>query len=144
LTPGGSQIYYGDETNRNLDIAGTEGDATLRSFMNWEDIPANEALLKHWQTLGKFKGNHIAVGAGNHQDITEFPYVFSRIYSQNNITDQVVVGLDLTKGDKEISVGTVFKNGQTLKDAYSGVTVEVREGKVQLISPHTMVLLEAL
>lgn len=144
LTPGGSQIYYGDETNRNLDIAGTEGDATLRSFMNWEDIPANEALLKHWQILGKFKGNHIAVGAGNHQDITEFPYVFSRIYSQNNITDQVVVGLDLAKGDKEISVGTVFKNGQTLKDAYSGVTVEVREGKIQLNSPHTMVLLEAL
>jgi alpha-amylase len=115
LTPGGSQIYYGDETNRNLDIAGTEGDATLRSFMNWEDIPANE-----------------------------FPYVFSRIYSQNNITDQVVVGLDLAKGDKEISVGTVFKNGQTLKDAYSGVTVQVREGKVQLNSPHTIVLLEAL
>ena len=144
LTPGGSQIYYGDETNRSLDIAGTEGDATLRSFMNWEDIPANEALLKHWQILGKFKGNHIAVGAGNHKDITEFPYVFSRIYSQNNITDQVVVGLDLTKGDKEISVGTVFKNGQNLKDAYSGVTVQVREGKVQLNSPHTMVLLEAL
>ncbi|MDG1212774.1 MAG: alpha-amylase, partial [Flavobacteriaceae bacterium] len=91
-----------------------------------------------------FKGNHIAVGAGNHKDITEFPYVFSRIYSQNNITDQVVVGLELAKGDKEISVGTVFKNGQTLKDAYSGVTVQVREGKVQLNSPHTMVLLEAL
>ena len=58
--------------------------------------------------------------------------------------DQVVVGLELTKGNKEIPVGTAFKNGQTLKDAYSGTTVQVKEGKVQLNTPHTMVLLEAL
>ena len=41
LTPGASQIYYGDETNRNLIIEGTNGDATLRSFMNWDDIELN-------------------------------------------------------------------------------------------------------
>ena len=37
LSPGISQIYYGDETARSLEIEGTQGDATLRSMMNWED-----------------------------------------------------------------------------------------------------------
>jgi alpha-amylase len=38
LAPGISQVYYGDESARSLEIEGTQGDATLRSFMNWDDI----------------------------------------------------------------------------------------------------------
>ena len=45
LSPGTSQIYYGDETARDLTIEGTVGDATLRSFMNWEEIPQKQDLL---------------------------------------------------------------------------------------------------
>jgi alpha-amylase len=41
LAPGISQIYYGDETGRKLIVAGAEGDANLRSNMNWEDIKNN-------------------------------------------------------------------------------------------------------
>ena len=44
LTPGVSQTYYGDESARSLDIVGTQGDATLRSFMNWEDIKTNPKI----------------------------------------------------------------------------------------------------
>src|SRR5699024_423177 len=38
LTPGISQIYYGDESARTLTVAGAEGDANLRSNMNWNDL----------------------------------------------------------------------------------------------------------
>lgn len=57
LTPGLSQVYYGDETARDLTIAGTEGDAMLRSFMNWESIDssATRNILEHWQKLGSFR-----------------------------------------------------------------------------------------
>ena len=37
LAPGIAQVYYGDESVRLLDIPGTQGDATLRSFMNWKE-----------------------------------------------------------------------------------------------------------
>ena len=52
LTPGISQVYYGDELARPLDIAGTQGDATLRSFMNWDELLYNKGaykLLYHFQ-----------------------------------------------------------------------------------------------
>ncbi|HTO35227.1 MAG TPA: alpha-amylase family glycosyl hydrolase, partial [Flavobacterium sp.] len=64
LAPGISQVYYGDETARSLDIEGTQGDATLRSFMNWEDIDNEKTkeILTHWQKLGQFRKNHPAVG----------------------------------------------------------------------------------
>ena len=143
LTPGGSQIYYGDETNRNLIVQGTEGDATLRSFMNWEEIDTQKELLRHWQMLGQFKGNNIAVGAGKHKDISTTPYVFSREYLRNKLEYKVIIGLDLPEGKKDISVGSIFKNGQALKDTYSGNTTEVINGKVSLDTPYTLVLLEA-
>ena len=142
LTPGGSQIYYGDETNRNLTIDGAEGDATLRSFMNWEEIDTQRDLLRHWQKLGQFKENHITVGAGKHTDISKTPYVFSREYLKNTLEDKVIIGLDLPEGKKNISVGSIFKNGQALKDTYSGNTTEVIDGKVSLDTPYTLVLLE--
>ena len=50
LTPGISQIYYGDETGRKLTVIGAEGDANLRSKMNWEDVknnPENKKLLEY-------------------------------------------------------------------------------------------------
>jgi energy-coupling factor transporter ATP-binding protein EcfA2 len=83
LAPGISQIYYGDETGRKLIVAGAEGDANLRSNMNWEDIknnPETQKLLEHWQKLGQFRRNHPAVGAGFHKMISNSPYWFSRTH----------------------------------------------------------------
>ena len=145
LTPGTAQVYYGDESGRNLVIEGTKGDATLRSFMNWEDIknnPTTQKTLAHWQKLGQFRKNHPAVGAGVHQKISASPYVFSRTYSKENYSDQVVVGLDLTKGKKTISTGTIFQNGTTVIDAYSGKEAVVTNGKVTVDSEYDLVLLE--
>ena len=145
LTPGTAQVYYGDESARNLVIEGTKGDATLRSFMNWDDIkndPSTQKTLAHWQKLGQFRKNHPSVGAGVHQKITAKPYVFSRSYSKENYSDQVVIGLDLVKGKKTISTGTIFQNGAKVKDAYSGKETVVANGKVTIDSEFDLVLLE--
>jgi alpha-amylase len=145
LSPGTSQVYYGDETARSLIIEGTEGDATLRSFMNWEEAKSkekNKEVLAHWQKLGQFRNKHVSVGAGIHQQISEKPYVFSRIYSKDEYSDKVVVGLNLSKGKKSITVGEIFLDGELLKDAYSGKEVTVVNGKVTLNTVGTIILLE--
>ncbi|MBX2828315.1 MAG: alpha-amylase [Flavobacteriaceae bacterium] len=146
LCPGASQIYYGDEIGRTLIVEGTQGDATLRSVMDWDDIannPETQKLLEHWQKLGQFRNNHMAVGAGVHEMITEAPYTFSRTYNKGNNNDKVVVCLEAPK-DKEISVANIFENGTQLRDAYSGQEVEVKEGKVSFSSDFDIVLLESI
>ena len=147
LAPGVSQTYYGDESARSLDIAGTQGDATLRSFMNWEDIKTNPKTAEielHWQKLSNFRKKHLAVGAGVHTQISSAPYVFSRTFVKGKLNDAVVLGLDLPNGQKEISVGTIFKNGTKVKDAYSGKASVVKDGKVSLNTNFSIILLEKL
>ena len=145
LAPGISQVYYGDESARSLDIEGTQGDATLRSNMNWDDI-SNKAetkeVLAHWQKLGLFRKNHPAVGAGVHTQISASPYLFSRTFIKGKYSDKVVVGLDLPVGEKSIPVGNIFPNGCKVKDAYSGKTATVTKGKVNLNTDFGIVLLE--
>lgn len=147
LAPGASQIYYGDEVGRSLLIKGTNGDATLRSVMNWDEInndPQIEKLLKHWQKLGQFRNDHMAIGAGIHIMITENPYTFSRRYSKGNFEDKVVVALDVPKAYKTILVTTVFEDGTKLKDAYSGKEFMVKKGSVTFSSEYDVVLLELI
>jgi alpha-amylase len=58
LAPGTAQIYYGDELARPLRVAGAEGDANLRSFMNWGDLKRGgmtAEILQHWRKLGRFR-----------------------------------------------------------------------------------------
>lgn len=142
LSPGTSQIYYGDESARSLVIEGTEGDATLRSFMNWEEIGSHADVLEHYQKLGKFRQAHPAVGAGKHQVINSEPTVFSRTYQKGNYTDVVVIALHQQKGKKEVLLTDIFPEGTILHDAYSGATAEVKGGKVTIDSNAEIVLLE--
>jgi alpha-amylase len=145
LSPGTSQIYYGDESARSLVIEGTIGDATLRSNMNWNDIQKDsltKSILSHWQKLGKFRNDHPAIGAGTHKMISKKPYIFHRTFSKDNFSDDVIIGLDLEIGKKEIDVSTVFKNGTLLRDAYAGLDVTVKKGMVKINSPYSIVLLE--
>ena len=145
LTPGASQIYYGDETARSLVIEGTEGDATLRSFMNWKEIdslPETKKILRHWQKLGQFRAHHPAVGAGKHQMLTKSPYVFERTYTNQSYKDKVVIGLNLPKGKKTLSVKGFFGDGTTLYDTYSETLLEVTNGKVLLDNEFDIALLE--
>ncbi len=145
LCPGTSQVYYGDEAARSLIIEGANGDATLRSFMNWNDIENNEKtkeILSHWQKLGTFRVHHPSVGAGIHKMTSEDPYVFKRTYSKENYNDAVVVGLDLSIGKKEIDITGTFENGALITDAYSGKDAVVKNGKVIIETAYRIVLLE--
>ena len=152
LTPGASQIYYGDETARDLTIEGTEdspvqGDATLRSFMNWESldsIPETREILEHWQKVGSFRKSHLAIGAGRHKRLAKSPYVFSRTYIDGDLKDKVVVGLDLPKGKKSLWVKGFFGDGTKLYDTYSETEVLVANGKVILENDYNIALLELL
>lgn len=145
LSPGISQIYYGDETGRSLEIAGTEGDATLRSFMNWDELsknPEKQKVLAHWQKLGQFRKNHPAIGAGVHRQISAAPYIFSRGFVKGDYLDRAIIGLDMTLGRKIITVSSVFKDGTKLRDAYSGKEMTVDKGRVVFDSDFAFVLLE--
>jgi alpha-amylase len=144
LSPGGAQIYYGDELSRPLRVAGADGDANLRSFMNWEDLERGDsttAILRHWRTLGRFRRAHPAVGAGAHRRLQEQPYVFSRALERGGVTDRVVVGLSLGDGAKTIPVGEGFPDGTELVDSYSGVTGTVVNGRITLTTEFGLVLL---
>ena len=145
LSPGISQVYYGDESARSLIIEGTEGDATLRSNMNWEQIQSDkktQEILSHWQKLGQFRKEHPAVGAGIHKMISKSPYIFSRTFKKGDFSDQVIIGLELTKGSKEILVSDIFKDGELLLDKYSGKEIKVKKGIVKINTPFDIILLE--
>ncbi len=144
LAPGISQVYYGDETARSLIIEGTEGDATLRSNMNWEELKNENTatLLGHWQKLGIFRKDHPSIGAGKHKMISKSPYIFSRNYEKDGFSDKVIVGLGLSKGEKTIQINSLFEEGTPLIDKYSGKETTVTENVVVLNSEYDIVLLE--
>jgi alpha-amylase len=143
LAPGGAQIYYGDELARPLRFDGAEGDANLRSFMNWDDRDAGvtEQVLAHWRRLGRFRADHPAVGAGAHRRLQADPYVFTRTLSADGLSDRVIVALDAGRGEVTIPVGDVFPDGTELVDDYGGGHGTVEEGAVLLATTSGLVLL---
>jgi hypothetical protein len=51
-----AQVFYGDESARSLVVEGTQGDATLRSFMNWDA----KKILKQKNTVALEKTRPIS------------------------------------------------------------------------------------
>ncbi len=141
LAPGGVQVYYGDELARPLKVPGAEGDANLRSFMNWEDLERRSEVLRHWRKLGRFRRLHPAVGAGVHRTLQAKPYIFSRVLESEGVADRVLVAMDQRAGTKTIPVFGVFAGGTELLDAYSGTKATVRDGAVTLTTASDLVLL---
>jgi alpha-amylase len=144
LAPGGAQIYYGDELARRLRVPGADGDANLRSFMNWGDLKRGSStaeILEHWRKLGRFRRAHPAVGAGVHRTLQMKPYIFSRTIEIGSRVDRVLVAMDQGEGAKTIPVFGLFPNGTKLLDAYSGVGAIVRNGTISLTSSSSLVLL---
>ncbi|HEU5217815.1 MAG TPA: hypothetical protein VFU23_04105, partial [Gemmatimonadales bacterium] len=146
LAPGGAQIYYGDELARSFTVPGAQGDANLRSFMNWGDHPGPASgILEHWRKLGRFRHAHPAVGAGVHRTLQASPFIFSRTVNRKlargRVSDTVLVAMDQPAGPKTIPVFGVFRDGTRLRDAYSGVDGTVDNGNISLTTPFTLVLL---
>ncbi|MEZ2715595.1 carbohydrate binding domain-containing protein [Niallia circulans] len=132
LLPGGIQIFYGDETARPFGPTGSDPNQGTRSSMNWDSI--NEQVLTHWQKMGQFRNRHQAIGAGEHKQIGNSPYTFSRTLSSNELDDRVVVAVGAS-GKTTIDVSSVFNDGDKLKDFYTGNTATVQNGKVTF-TPH--------
>jgi alpha-amylase len=129
LVPGGAQIFYGDETARPLKYEDCSyKDQQTRGDMNWESI--DKAVLKHWQILGRFRRAHLAIGAGEHKIINDSPYVFSREYKKDEINDKVICVIG-AENEVTIDVSSVFEDGVTVRDAYTGNSEKVKGGKVK-------------
>ena len=148
LLPGAVQIYYGDESGRGM-VPGLAFDGyggsghSLRSDMNWNNM--DEALLAHWQKVGTFRSNHIAVGAGANVSLTASDGVaFGRTYDKNGISDKVVgvVGAG-SNSDVTIDVSEIWQDNTSLMNWYDEQTYDVVNGKVTVNSgEHGTILLE--
>jgi alpha-amylase len=140
LAPGGVQMYYGDEIARPLVMEGAEGDANLRSVMNWSSIkePETKKILTHWQKLGQFRKSHPAIGLGEHKMLQIEPYFFSRSYEG----DTAIVGLDLIQ-DKEITIQlpTQWSNVEKWYDSYSNESISAQNGTLHIKTNQSTVLL---
>lgn len=140
LMPGAIQIYYGDESNRQKLSSvvlsdGTRislGDHALRSFMNWDSTDTE--LLAHWQKVGKFRNNHVAVGAGLNTAIESTDTegaAFTRTYNKNGVEDAVAAVISsVANTDVTITVDSIFEDGTVVNNAYDNTQAVVKDGKV--------------
>lgn len=103
--------------------------------MNWESI--DQDLLSHWRKLGTFRARHVALARGVHEQLQASPYVFSRVDAATG--DRVVVALT-PPGPATIPVGSVFKEGERLRDAYTGQVASVSAGQVRLEAGRVVLL----
>lgn len=151
LSPGAAQIYYGDETARKLAADGAQGDANLRSPMNWQDLAGNALqngyriadVRSHWRRLGQFRRAHPAIGTGLHKKLADQPYTFSRTLDKNGLHDKVVVALDLPAARRHaITVRGVFADGTLVRDHYSGKRAVVTGGRAAFDGVAGLVLIE--
>ncbi|HCA05119.1 MAG TPA: hypothetical protein DEO32_04375 [Ruminococcaceae bacterium] len=138
LMPGAIQPYYGDESGRDYVKMNFDGDGgsghSLRSDMNWNSM--NTALLTHWQKVGTFRRNHVAVGAGRHANVSATSgYAFSRSYDDGVTSDGIIAVIGANKNASvEVNVSSMWGNGTTVKNAYDGTTAVVSNGKVKFNS----------
>ena len=133
LCPGAVQIYYGDESDRPYDnTAAANGQHNLRSDMNWDSM--NQETLAHWQKVGTFRNNHIAVGAGQNAALeTNDGVAFSRTYTNTakDISDKIAACIGCTSNtDVTIDVSSLWADGQYLVNAYDYSCAVVTNGKV--------------
>ena len=153
LLPGAIQIYYGDESNRQRLSAVKLADGTrvgledhaFRSFMNWETTDAEQ--LAHWQKVGKFRSNHVAVGAGANATIESTDasgVAFTRTYNKNGVEDAIAAVIASTANtDITITVGSIFEDGTVVNNAYDNTQATVKDGKVTFNSgAHNTILVE--
>lgn len=127
LSPGVVQVFYGDETGRELSDAryNVDSDQAFRSDMNWESV--DQELLKHYRKLGKIRSEHPAIGLGAQTTIDV--HTCYRCYND----DEVIIRVAPIAG-QPIRVAPLFADGTELVDLYSGARVVVTNGTVCLTS----------
>ena len=133
LLPGGVQIFYGDETGRpSIDGKG-DTDMATRGDMNWSAVDGD--VNAHWKKVGKFRKNHVAVGAGKQTDLGSDTY--GRVYND----DKVVIKIN-GSGSVAVNVSGIFADGTAVRNAYDGTTGTVSGGKVTFTANNGVILVE--
>lgn len=122
LSPGISQIFYGDETLRPLSDAkyNVDSDQAFRSDMNWDSI--NKTVLLHYQKLGKIRQSNPVIGTGKQRTIDTHTCV------RYNNKDTLVIRVAANSGES-INLGNAFPEGSTVTELYTGQTAIVTNGK---------------
>lgn len=122
LSPGISQIFYGDETLRPLSDAkyNVDSDQAFRSDMNWDSI--NKTVLLHYQKLGKIRQSNPVIGTGKQRTIDTHTCV------RYNNKDTLVIRVAANSGES-INLGNAFPEGSIVTELYTGQTAIVTNGK---------------
>lgn len=136
LSPGGVQIYYGDENSRPLGPEVSDPNQNTRSDYQWG---SNPTILAHWQKIGQFRRNHVSVGAGTQTDLGNNTY--GRTYSKNGVEDKVVININ-GSGSVAVNVSGIFADGTAVRNAYDGTTGTVSGGKVTFTANNGVILIE--
>ncbi len=135
LTPGGVQIFYGDENARPKGPSSTDSTQPTRSDYVWGDNPD---ILDHWARIARFRRAHLAVGAGSHTRIAASPYTFRRAKD-----DDVIYCVLGASGTITVDVSSDFQDGTLLRDYYAGGVATVTGGQVAFdADPNGVVLIE--
>lgn len=123
LSPGTAQIFYGDETGRELSDAryNVDSNQAFRSDMNW--LTADSALLDHFRRLGTIRKHHPAIGVGRQVTIDTHTCV-------RTAGDDTVILRLLPSAGKPIRVSPYFSDGEELMELYTGQTAIVKDGTV--------------
>ena len=123
LSPGVAQLFYGDETRRDISDAryNVDSNQSFRSDMNW--TTADTTLLKHFQRLGTIRRDNPVIGTGKQITIDTHTCI------RYNATDKLVISL-VPENGKAIPTSNAFADDTKVTELYTGQTAVVKDGKV--------------
>lgn len=138
LAPVAVQLFYGDETRRQVSDARFNVDSAqaFRSDMNWET--ADTILTDHFRKLGMIRKNCPAIARGRQLTVDSLTCV------RQLGNERVVIALKPVSG-KTIAVGGIFDDGTALIDLYSGKVAVVDGDAVKFdgLTGNVAVIVEA-
>lgn len=122
LSPGVAQIFYGDESGRELSDArfNVDSDQAFRSDMNWVDV--DSTMLAHFRRLGAIRHEHPAIGSGRQTTIDTHTCV------RTLDGDTVLIAL---RPGRRVRVAPVFSDGVRLRDLLTGECAVVSGGYIR-------------
>ena len=98
--------------------------------MNWDSL--DQTVLAHWQKVGQFRHDHVAVGGGSNTMLSATNGVaFARTYDKNGISDKVAAVIGASSNtDITLDVSSIWSDGQQLMNTYDQSSAIVTDGKV--------------
>lgn len=123
LSPGVAQVFYGDETGRELSDArlNVDSNQAFRSDMKWDKIDSLKLL--HFQKLGKIRYSNPVIGTGLQRTLDVHTCIR---YKDEDI---ILIRLKPNNG-KAIATNHIFDNGATVVELYTGQRAKVMNGFV--------------